>query len=115
MQANAGLGKSSCRFELTPPLDELIRLAAVHKLTLQDIVAAALRVVVDRLDCAFNPASKDEAEPFEQTASNDAVMFCDLLRSDRPPPSHTQEGEGVSQVLGGQDKSPYRSHCCGCA
>lgn len=38
---------ASFSFELTPPLDNLLHLAALEGLTLQDVVATALQSVID--------------------------------------------------------------------
>ena len=47
MAEPAAHSDASFSFELTPPLDTLLQLAALEGLTLQDVVATALQSVID--------------------------------------------------------------------
>ncbi len=86
----------SCRFELPPPLDALIRLAAVQQLTLQDVVATALQVVVSRLSESDVPALNSGNASLQGSATDCDPSLRDLLTAGGA--TQTSPGDTSSEV-----------------
>ena len=92
-------GEATCSFELSAPLDNLIRLAAQHEVTVREVVATALRAVVDRLSASGqSPAPESGAQPSEGKSFQDLLAVAESLVVQSP-----STGSEVSGCLAPQN------------
>lgn len=85
-------------FELTPPLAPLIQLAVSQKVTLQDVVASAVQLVLERF-CATEILSSKAQPKSSHQASAAASTFCQVLQIvGAESDSSVQQAGDISEV-----------------